>query len=163
MKRSWNVADAIAVSVICLLLASLLSMGIVRQRGAARSRSCENNLKQIGLAFHNYHSAFKQLPSGAGGTDSGSADKPLDGNAGRLSAFVGLTPFMEQQPLWAMISNPLRSGQDTFPPMGPVPWFDGYKPWSQRPTILVCPADDASQAYGLAASYVLNYGDGVNS
>uniref|UniRef100_UPI00356629A9 DUF1559 family PulG-like putative transporter n=1 Tax=Stieleria sp. TaxID=2795976 RepID=UPI00356629A9 len=100
---------------------------------------------------------------GSGGTDSGGVDRPKHGNAGRLSAFVAIAPFMEEQKLWEMISNPLRSGSDTFAAMGPVPWFDEqvYTPWSLRPKRLVCPDDRQAQTDTLASSYVMNYGDGV--
>ena len=139
-------------------------MGVARQRAAARNRSCENNLKQLGLAFHNYHSAYKQLPIGAGGTDAGGVDEPLKGNAGRLSALVGVSPFMEEQRLWDMIFNQYANGSQRFPGMGPVPWFDEqqYKPWSMRPEKLVCPDDPETGKHWMASSYVLNYGDGVD-
>ncbi|WP_182870929.1 DUF1559 domain-containing protein [Stieleria mannarensis] len=163
MNRSWNFIDASAVFVICVMTLSLLSIGVVRQRGTSRQSSCENNLIQIGVAFHNYHSAYKQLPFGSGGTDAGGIDQPKRGNAGRLSAFVAATPFMEEQKLWEMISNPQRNGSNEFPAMGPVPWFDEqlYTPWSLRPKRLVCPDDPHAKTFALASSYVMNYGDGV--
>lgn len=167
MRRQWTLADVTAVGVIGLLFISLLSLGIRRQRGVARRGSCENNLKQIGIAFHNYHSAYKQLPMGSGGTTGAGQDNsgqanPAAGNAGRLSAWVGITPFMEQQRLWEQISNPMKSGSQTFPSMGPVPWYDAeiYTPWASRPEALVCPEENAATK-SLASSYVLNYGDGV--
>ena len=139
-------------------------MQITRHRAAARLTGCANNLKQLGLGFHNYHAAYKQLPRGAGGTDTGGESKPLAGNSGRLSAFVALTPFLEHQPLWEKISNPQTSGAKRFPPMGPVPWFDAdeYEPWSLRPSLLVCSDEPAAETYPLASSYVMNYGDGVS-
>ncbi|MFG0266878.1 MAG: DUF1559 domain-containing protein [Rhodopirellula sp. JB055] len=121
------------------------------------------NLKQVGLAFHNYHSAYRMLPMGCGGTSSGSAEQPLLGNANRLSPLVGLTPFMEQQALWEKIANPLRANGEVYPAMGPVPWFDPekYTPWGQRPEVLVCPADPTAKDFPTVASYTINYGDAV--
>lgn len=162
-SKSWSVVDVLAMAVIVLLAASLMAMKVIRVRQHARGETCENNLKQIGLALHNYHSAYKVFPMGAGGTDNGDQDDPLGGNAGRLSALVGLSPFMEHQALWEQISNPLRMGDTTFPPMGPVPWYDAqkYPPWGQRPSTLVCPADPDAKKFPLGSCYVLNYGDGI--
>ncbi|TWU00872.1 DUF1559 family PulG-like putative transporter [Stieleria varia] len=163
MIRRWCVADCAVGLILCGLISSLMLMQVQRHRHAARQFECDNNLKQLGLAIHNYHSAYRLMPMGAGGTDQGSVDEPLAGNAGRLSAFVGLTPFMEEQRLWEYLSNPMRLNGVSYPAMGPVPWYDAqkYVPWSQRPEPLVCPEDPASKQYPNASSYVLNYGDGI--
>ncbi|WP_443217351.1 DUF1559 domain-containing protein [Rhodopirellula sp. P2] len=121
------------------------------------------NLKQVGLALHNYHSAYRMMPMGCGGTSSGSSEEPLLGNANRLSPLVALSPFMEQQALWEKIANPLQVNRESFPAMGPVPWFDPekYTPWRQRPEALVCPADPTAEDFPTVASYTINYGDAV--
>ncbi len=163
MTRRYSLSDLLVGVVICGALLSLAMMSVVRSRAAARGRSCGNNLKQLGLALHNYHSAYKQMPSGAGGTGQGGDQLNRVGNAGRLSAFVGLSPFYEEQQLWERISNPLRQGDQNYPPMGPEPWHDPkqYPPWSMRPELLVCPDDKSAAEFSVAASYVLNYGDGI--
>ena len=161
--RSWSVFDLLAVAIIGLLLSSLAAMNVVRVRQHARGENCDDNLKQLGLAIHNYHAAYKRLPMGAGGTDNGDENNPTAGNGGRLSPFVGLTPFMEQQAVWEQIANPLEHGGVTYPSMGPLPGLDPklYPPWGKRPWNLVCPSDPDSQRFPLASSYVINYGDGV--
>ncbi|MEL6107230.1 MAG: DUF1559 domain-containing protein [Planctomycetota bacterium] len=165
MNTKFRIADAIGYFVIAVLLSSLLSMSVARRRVAARRESCENRLKQIGLAFHNYHSAFKQLPRACGGTTSKESLKEWQYNQGRLSPFLGLMPFMDQQRLWEQIVNPYRDPKSgrTFPAMGPVPWFDPdqYAPWGQRPKSLVCPSDKQSSKFATVSSYMINYGDAV--
>jgi len=140
-------------------VAALMLCEVAEQRELARAESCGNNLKQLGLAMHNYHSAYNMLPVGSGGTDLGSAAQPRQGNANRLGPMVALTPFMEQQRLWEMISNPM----DGFPAMGPVPWFDEqqYKPWNMRPETLACPSDRVANKWTTSNSYASNYGDGT--
>ena len=89
--------------VVLVCLACIATCGLVKlrtQRTHARAIKCRNNLRQIGLGFHNYHSAYKRLPMGSGGTDRGSVDEPMLGNANRLSAMVGITPFMLCQQIW---------------------------------------------------------------
>ncbi|MCA9139109.1 MAG: DUF1559 domain-containing protein [Planctomycetales bacterium] len=152
---------------------------IIKQRDLARSSACANNLKMIGLAFHNYHSAYKQLPAGTGGTTGN--DDPAKSNQGMLGPLVGILPFAEQQALWEQISNPSMDAKSgtVFPSMGPIPLFDEtvYKPWSRGPDLYRCPDAGPAKAGGAApvihsleaplgsgtvhANYVACYGDGT--
>ncbi len=162
-KLHIRFVDVITFGVALMVGLVLLAGVVPRMRQNARRSTCEMNLKQVGLALHNYHSAYRAMPMGCGGTSSGSADEPTLGNANRLSPLVGLTPFFEQQPLWEKIANPLRANGEVFPAMGPVPWFDPkvYTPWNERPEVLVCPADPTAKDFPTVASYTINYGDAV--
>lgn len=163
-SRIPSLTDVLTLSLCGIVLGSILVTGVVRHRAVARQASCADNLKRLGLATHNYHAVYRQLPMGCGGTSIGSADQPLLGNANRLSPFVGLLPFMEQQAVWEKISNPYQNGSVTFPSMGPVPWYDAssYEPWGMRPESLVCPTDsEDAQRFVATTSYAINYGDGI--
>lgn len=74
----------VSISIIALLIALLLP-AIMQAREAARRTQCRNNLKQIGLALHNYHAAHMSYPIGAR-SQSGFG----------LSWFVGILPFIDQ-------------------------------------------------------------------
>jgi hypothetical protein len=73
------------------IMAGLLLPAIQASREAARRMSAGNNLKQIGLAIHNYHAAYNRMPPAAIVDEDG---KPL------LSWRVAILPFVEQQALY---------------------------------------------------------------
>ncbi len=144
MKTSIrSLADLGVVTLSVAAVMALLATGVLRQRSLARIDDCRNHLRQLGLGIHNYHAAYNQMPPTCGGT-TGNED-PAACNQGRLGFLVALSPFIEQQALWEKISNPYISptASESFPPMGPVPWFDAevYLPWGQSPGTFRCPDD----------------------
>jgi prepilin-type N-terminal cleavage/methylation domain-containing protein/prepilin-type processing-associated H-X9-DG protein len=177
-RSGFTLVELLVVIAIIGILVGLLLPAVQAAREAARRMSCSNNFKQLGLAIHNYHSAYKQLPIQGVGTDSpgggnanqGNANATTnwwtsygDSNAWRLSALVGLTPFMEQQGLWDQISNPnLLNATNLatpftipWPPMGPTPQLNRYVPWVTEIPALRCPSDPGT---GLPALGRTNYG-----
>jgi prepilin-type processing-associated H-X9-DG protein len=124
--------------------------------------SCSNNFKQIGLAIHNYHAGFKQLPMQQGGTWTDGNVPANMNNRYDLSYLVALTPFFEQQSLWEQISNPSTvtvtggpgSRTPPWPAMGPAPFIDEYSPWLTEVPTLRCPSDPG---YGLPGFGRTNY------
>jgi len=93
-RNGFTLVELLVVIAIIGVMVGLLLPAVQSARESARRMSCGNNLKQLGLAFHNYHDTYKVFPAGLTGTNSGALS-----NGGRLSPFVGLLPFIEQQPL----------------------------------------------------------------
>lgn len=166
-RPAFTLVELLVVIAIIGVLVGLLLPAVQAAREAARRMSCSNNFKQIGLAMHNYHAAFDQLPRQGGGTKVTSPSSNnwwsqyKTENSWQLSALVGATPFMEQQALWEQISNPMDANKDgviDFPAMGPCPNYTTapiYTPWFTEIPSLRCPSDPG---VGLPALGRTNYG-----
>ena len=92
-KRSaFTLVELLVVIAIIGVLMALLLPAVQAAREAAKRSSCENNLKQIGLAFHNYADANKGWP----GSRTFSAGSPSNPSRGWV---IDLLPFIESEPL----------------------------------------------------------------
>lgn len=159
--RGLTIVQLLVVLAAIGLVIGLLLPGVRTSREAARRMSCSNNLRQIGLALHNYHSEFKQLPIQMGGTSAVGRNNPgdRDHNGRRLSLFVGLLPFLEQQALYESISK-----GDAFVPMGPPPWTQSYVPWTTEVPALRCPSDVGSGNPAMGrVNYAACLGDAIEN
>ncbi len=86
-RAGFTLVELLVVIAIIGILIALLLPAVQAAREAARRMQCSNNLKQIGLALHNYHTALRSFPPGG-----------LASN--EMSFLVFILPYLEQKPLY---------------------------------------------------------------
>src|SRR6185437_776384 len=129
----FTLVELLVVIAIIGILIALLLPAVQAAREAARRSQCVNNLKQLGVGLQNYHDINKTLPFGKGGT----ALNP--GNAGRVSGFIPLLPYIEESALYDII----RAGNPPagILPLGPVGWAGWNGGWNVNVPTLQCPSE----------------------
>ncbi|MDR0869892.1 MAG: DUF1559 domain-containing protein [Planctomycetaceae bacterium] len=111
-KYAFTLVELLVVIAIIGVLIALLLPAVQAAREAARRMQCTNHVKQIGIAVHNFHDARKGLPPATIGWRHSSTDPAgTDGakNTGRASFWVLVMPYLEQQPLYELISTKSNS------------------------------------------------------
>ena len=130
-RRGFTLIELLVVIAIIAVLIALLLPAVQAAREAARRAQCTNNLKQIGLALHNYHSSNDCFPAGSYPFNTGPSWSE------GFSAHARVLGFTEQQPLYNALNwnvpamnDPLKYGS-----------FANQTVEATRLLVFLCPSD----------------------
>ena len=158
-RRGLTLIELLVVMAIIAILIGLLLPAVLKVREAAARTKCQNNIKQFGLAMHDYHDANQSFPSGYLNKVSPKAPT-VPSFLYRWSALAQITPFIEQGNLYNSLDLTLPLYAD---PAGNV--FAVNRPGvAQRLALFLCPSDVAQPgdpAFG-PTNYVGCLGSGAN-
>ncbi|HEV3338965.1 MAG TPA: DUF1559 domain-containing protein [Pirellulales bacterium] len=159
-RKGFTLIELLVVIAIIGILVAMLLPAVQAARESGRRAQCINNLKQFGIAVHNYHDIHKRLPYGKGASFPGA---PV---FARWSQHASLLPHLEQRPLYDILNF-------NYPPATPgmggvIPFMPAYaNPGGQNNVastypvpMFLCPSDGAvsSSVWPGQNNYAANQG-----
>ncbi len=153
-KAGFTLIELLVVIAIIAILIALLLPAVQQAREAARRTQCKNNLKQLGLAIHNYHDVYNTVPIGCSPQNA-----VIGGNNNtvrRFSGHLGLLPYVEQGNLYTQTMTFLAA-----PGTAGVPWNNAVPCVVAKLPHLLCPSDSVSTVDGIKGkvNYMFCSGD----
>ncbi|MDX1967040.1 MAG: DUF1559 domain-containing protein [Planctomycetaceae bacterium] len=94
-RRGFTLIELLVVIAIIAVLIALLLPAVQQAREAARRTQCRNNLKQLGLALHNYHDNYLMFPP---------ANVASSVGGWGVSWYIRILPYLDQSPLYSNLT-----------------------------------------------------------
>ncbi|NLX55322.1 MAG: DUF1559 domain-containing protein [Planctomycetaceae bacterium] len=142
-RAGFTLVELLVVIAIIGVLVALLLPAVQAAREAARRMQCSNHMKQLGLALHNYHDAWKKLPPRIGGSYVN-----FEGINWSPSGIVRLLPFLEERGVYERIQQRQTYNGRFYEAFNVNSTDRNYLPWLSKIPTFLCPSDSESSASG---------------
>jgi prepilin-type N-terminal cleavage/methylation domain-containing protein/prepilin-type processing-associated H-X9-DG protein len=149
--RGFTLIELLVVIAIIAVLIALLLPAVQAAREAARRSQCLNNMKQMGLAMHNYHQAVGTFPMG---NTIAYSYVGTQTTWGTFSAHALLLPYLEQQPLYNACNFSWNIWYGTGSSINSTVW-------NTKVNAFICPSDNGAGT-SFINSYYGSFGTGTN-
>jgi len=126
-SRAFTLIELLVVIAIIAVLVALLLPAVQQAREAARRSQCKNNLKQIGIALHNYHEVYSKFPRGL---TYGIRTGPTTVGPYHHTWITAILPYIDLQPLYNLVNF-------NIPAWNPAVQLH----LGRQPSIFRCPSD----------------------
>ena len=154
-RSAFTLFELLVVIAIIAILIGLLLPAVQKVREAAARMSCQNNLKQIALAAHNYESAYGVLPPGYLGPPRPHGTLTGLGNYQWQGTLAFLLPYLEQTNVYNQFTN-MNWDVNT---LGPTNWWttgQNVTAAQARIKTFTCPSDNVNDLSGVIAVVTLD-------
>lgn len=154
-RHGFTLIELLVVIAIIAILIALLLPAVQQAREAARRSTCKNNLKQMGLALHNYHDTHRVFPPATINAGLSSCDS-VHGATGILlnhTCYQMILPFIDQANIYNLYNWSLPSGRANHGASctGTVT-TDQYSIVKSPVPVFLCPSDPGNQSNSTTSS-----------
>ncbi|MCI0638609.1 MAG: DUF1559 domain-containing protein [Gemmataceae bacterium] len=149
-RTGFTLIELLVVIAIIAILIGLLLPAVQKVREAAARMQCSNNLHQLGIAAHNYQSAFNRLPPGAHGPSPNIhynlPGYQTSGDPKWVGVLTYLLPYVEQDNIYKKMRTMTDPSYLKSPTGGPPTWWAVNPDWTMAHSVIpgfLCPSDPA--------------------
>jgi prepilin-type N-terminal cleavage/methylation domain-containing protein len=135
-RSGFTLIELLVVIAIIAILIALLLPAVQQAREAARRTQCKNNIKQLGLALHNYHDTFNMFPPNI-------TDNVYSSLSKHASWMAFILPYIDQAPLYNQIDFNVGLATSTTNPL-PTPYSANTIVAKTVITAYLCPSDSTN-------------------